>query len=926
MAIIQKGRVAAPRPPEPSPPFRIPVLATIAPVIAALAMWLLTRSPFALVFAALGPVTAVASLADSRIGSRRTARREARRFTRETGETLGQIESAHALERLANSEITPAARSIIGRPGADPYRWRAVAGAPMLVTVGSGEAGSALEFERGTRQPSPSASVAEALDRLEHAASTLAAAPVTVDARLGIGVFGPLPLATAVGRAIALQLAWALTPNEHWWSACGQEGEWMSLLPHRRGPGASRSGWGVEFGEVGEELPLVIVVAGASEADLPGACGVVVRAGGETGSAIVQHPQRERRAPVRVEAVSLDEAAGWAQSATLQAQREGLVAAESLVPSRVALEALPNRPTGGTLACAIAADAEGAVVVDLVAHGPHAVIGGTTGSGKSELLVSWVIAMAGAYSPDDVNFLLIDFKGGSAFAALAALPHTAGIITDLDEQQAARALASLKAELRYRERELAGAGAKSIDGGAAIPRLVIIVDEFAAMLADHPGLHALFADIAARGRSLGVHLVLCTQRPAGVVRDSVLANADLRVSLRVNNRADSSAVVGTDAAASIPAQARGRGILSLAGGPPRLVQFAIAGAADADGAVSRWAGSSPIRRPWCDPLPSSVPIAQLAGGQRGFDAICFGIEDVPDEQRIGPAVWHPARDGHLLVLGAAGSGKSTALEAIAAHGEPVWLPAAVDAAWDVLAELERVEAGERLVLFDDLDSLLSRFAVEYRQVFVERLVAIMRDGPARGIRVALAAQRLTPDAQALANLTGARLLLAHASRQDFVLAGGEGQAWLAGLPAGAGFWHGRRVQVASGAPRRPADSPALVEQLDDRHLAIVSGRAHALLARLGPAIDIGTAVGDAAALASGAARVIVVGDVDEWQSHWGALGALRPAADIIFDGCSLADYRAITRSRELPPPLGADPQLCWRLNEDGTASRVRLPY
>jgi S-DNA-T family DNA segregation ATPase FtsK/SpoIIIE len=924
VASIEKGRVAAPRPPEPTQPFRIPVLATIAPMVAALAMWLLTKSPFALVFAALGPVTAIASLADSRIGSRRTARREAKRFARETTETLGLIESAHALERRARCETTPAARSIIGRTGADPYRWRAAAGEPVLVSVGSGETRSALELDSAARQPTATAAVAAALDELERAASTLAAAPVTVDARLGIGVFGPLPLATAVARAMVLQLAWALSPAGHWWSATEQEGEWMSLLPHRRAARVLRPGWAVELGEVGQPLPFVTVVAASSEAELPGVCGVVIRAGGETGSAIVQHPQLERRAPVRVEAVSFDEAAGWAQLATLQAEGEGLVAADSLIPSEVRLDSLAGRAADGVLACPIAADAEGAVVVDLVAHGPHAVIGGTTGSGKSELLISWVVAMAAAYSPEEVNFLLIDFKGGSAFASLAPLPHTAGIITDLDEHRAARALASLKAELRYRERALAEAGARSIDDGTNLPRLVIIVDEFAAMLADHPDLHALFADIAARGRSLGVHLVLCTQRPAGVVRDAVLANADLRVSLRVNNRADSSAVVGTDAAASIPAEARGRGILSLAGGSPRLVQFAIARAADADSAASRWAGSPSIRRPWCEPLPSLVPIEEFAAHEQGAGAIGFGLEDVPDEQRIGVATWHPARDGNLLVLGAAGSGKSTALEALAAHGPAVWLPAAVDAAWDVLSELESATPGELLVIVDDLDSLLSRFAVEYRQAFSERLVAIMRDGPARGTRVVLAAQRLTSDAQALAGLAPARLLLAHASRQDFVLAGGEGRAWIGALPPGAGSWKGRRVQVASGAPRRPADPPAVVEQLGARPLAIVSGRARALLASLDPAIELSAALADAAALASGPA--VVVGDVDEWQSHWGALAALRPVADILFEGCSLADYRAITRSRELPPPLGTGPRLCWRLNEDGTASRARLPF
>src|SRR6185312_6153436 len=116
--------------------------------------------------------------------------------------------------------------------------------------------------------------------------------------------------------------------------------------------------------------------------------------------------------------------------------------------------------------------------------------------------VSWVVAMASAHPPERLTVLLVDFKGGAAFEPLARLPHTIGIVTDLDDERAARALASLRAELRHRERQLAAVEARDIDGTGALPRLVIIVDEFAAMMADHPDLHTLFADIAARGRSL----------------------------------------------------------------------------------------------------------------------------------------------------------------------------------------------------------------------------------------------------------------------------------------------------------------------------------------------------------------------------------------------------------------------------------------
>src|SRR5690606_38751968 len=158
------------------------------------------------------------------------------------------------------------------------------------------------------------------------------------------------------------------------------------------------------------------------------------------------------------------------------------------------------------------------------------------------------------------------------------LPHVVGIVTDLDEVAAARALRSLRAELRHRESLLAERGARSIeelaDGVPALARLVIVVDEFAALTAGFPELHEVFADLAARGRSLGVHLVLCTQRPAGSVRDSVLANCTLRISLRVNNRADSIAVVGEPGAAALPRHPVGRAIIARDEGSV-LVQLAV---------------------------------------------------------------------------------------------------------------------------------------------------------------------------------------------------------------------------------------------------------------------------------------------------------------------------------------------------------------
>ena len=485
--------------------------------------------------------------------------------------------------------------------------------------------------------------------------------------------------------------------------------------------------------------------------------------------------------------------------------------------------------------------------------------------------------------------------------------------------------------MRHRERTIAAAGARDITGVTGLGRLVIMVDEFAAMLAEHPDLHALFADLAARGRSLGIHLVLCTQRPSGAVRDAVLANADLRISLRVNNRADSAAVIGTDAAASIPAQARGRALVSLADQDPVLAQFARASDADVLAAAARWLGSAPARRPWIEPLPALIHLADVDQGQQGSHA--FGLLDRPDEQRREVACWTPGVQGNLLVLGGPGAGASTALSAVA---EAVATPTGFPRRSSPPGTPSPTGSGIRrpgVLVADDLDALVGRFPAEHRAEFTDRLVRLAREGPAAGAYLAAGMRRVPGELQVLASLLPARLLLRHSSRQDFVLAGGDGAAHDGTLGPGAGMWLGARVQVAVGAVGRPADPLPSITPLTAG--TSVGGRDHpcargrralapcglpAALAGHGTARCSGTG---SVSTGGSAARIAVVGDVDEWQARWGVLPALRPVAAVVFDACSIGDLRQLARSRQVPPPIGAGQ--AWLLGADGVVHRTVLP-
>lgn len=201
---------------------------------------------------------------------------------------------------------------------------------------------------------------------------------------------------------------------------------------------------------------------------------------------------------------------------------------------------------------------EGEVTVDLFHDGPHALVAGTTGSGKSILLQTWLLAMALENPSEQLSFVLIDFKGGATFAPLAGLPHTDCVLDDFDSAATFRALISVRAEITRRERLLADHGCANVLGlKDPPPRLVVVIDEFHALMASHPKAAELIEHLTALGRSLAVHLILATQRPLGVVTGHMKANINIRICLRVRDDADSFDVLGINAAAHLPASAPG---------------------------------------------------------------------------------------------------------------------------------------------------------------------------------------------------------------------------------------------------------------------------------------------------------------------------------------------------------------------------------
>ena len=194
-------------------------------------------------------------------------------------------------------------------------------------------------------------------------------------------------------------------------------------------------------------------------------------------------------------------------------------------------------------------------------HGPHGLVAGTTGAGKSELLQTYVISMALNYPPNEVGFVMIDFKGGGMANQFSNLPHLVGSITNIDEKSMARSLKSIQAELKKRQEIFAEAGVNHIDTyikerlqhkeRRVLPHLIIIVDEFAELKAQQPEFMKELISAARIGRSLGIHLILATQKPSGQVNEQIWSNSRFKMCLKVQNKNDSNEVLKSPLAAEI---------------------------------------------------------------------------------------------------------------------------------------------------------------------------------------------------------------------------------------------------------------------------------------------------------------------------------------------------------------------------------------
>lgn len=763
------AKIDFPEPHEPEPPPALSLVYALIPALGGVLMFAVLQRPMYLIFAVVGPLTALGGMYATR---RQYARREARRRAKVDAERVAaaqQLADGCRLEVQARRDAAPDLATLaLAASGPTGRLWERRPDDPddLALRVGLADQVSTISLRGRSAPPTP----------------VLPDLPVTVSLREAgsIGIAGRDEDVVGLAGALVFQVVTLHSPSEVRLVVVSQDPgwAWTRWLPHLR---ASATG---DQQMIGVDPPSIRARLDEVEKLIDQRAGV--RDGRSPLPRIVlllDHPSRLDRRQIRrilaegpavgVHAISLEsveselpeEFAGatitWPDDraavrvrarvpiADVRTEALGPGVAEAMArrlaplrPEETAAVAVPGTvrlldllpvdvadPTSvvrawaaGSGSCRgiVGIGSSGSVAVELDDRLPHGLVAGTSGAGKSEFLKTYLAALALSEHPDDLQILIIDFKGGLDYRTLRRLPHVVDLVTNIDEGvgAVARALGLLEAEVDRRQRLVTEHGARDLGTYRAVRRtdpslpvlgrLLVVADEFAQFAKAHPDLLDKLVGVARVGRAMGVHLLLATQRPAGAITAQIQANVPLRLCFRVlDGEADD--VIGSREPEQIPATSRGRGYLRAGDGLPVEIQAArvavprpsaaAAGPAlevevetwtalahavatterteeapdeltdlwdvvEVSLAAARSTGWERSAVPWPRPLPESRPfVPPLAAAPRdaqGRPLAAIGLQDDPAAQRHLPFAL-AVGGSHVGVVGGPASGKTTLL-------------------------------------------------------------------------------------------------------------------------------------------------------------------------------------------------------------------------------------------------------------------------
>jgi S-DNA-T family DNA segregation ATPase FtsK/SpoIIIE len=824
--------IAFPAQPIPTAPARIPILAAIAPLIAGVVLAVVLHQWQFLAFTALSPVMILGQAASDRRAARRTTRTGCEAYTTATSVAATQLAKALDDERCQRHAAAPHLADLVDAArihGRLLWQRSARDEDAVVLRLGRGDLPSSVDVTGGRHATAIDVPVVVAMPEL-----TL------------LGVCGPRESTTGLLRSLVVQ-ATTLHSPEHLQLVVLAPGHadawaWTRWLPHllARGTSDCSAMVGFDDDQVAARLAelarrrtsdghtphvLVVVDGNASmrsyaalaaladdtggdlsliwcadtEHDLPGSARAVASLAAAP-RPLLRLVRQGKPGCTQVVPDLLAAEVALATARTLAPLRDGGDGASFALPRDLRWEQLSdvdlqNRTSvaraltrlwsrGPSTSIPLGQGKHGTVTVDLCEDGPHALIAGTTGSGKSELLLSIVSSLAAFNRPDQLSLLLIDHKGGAAFGPFARLPHTVGVVTDLDAESTRRALLSLTAEIRRRETLFAALGATDLasyvvisdrksDQGEGLARLVIVVDEFATLAEEQPDFVGGLVSIAQRGRSLGVHLILATQRPEGVVSADIRANTRLRICLGVARENESRDVIDCPDAVTISSMTPGRAYLRVGPGDLREFQAARIGGCrtpsssfsvtvspvatlgdppparqdrdDAEEAgpasdidvliaaaleVSERLGCVTPPPPWLPPLPDQLPTSTLPP-PAAPRWVSWGMVDLPAAGRQRALELDLSAGATSLIAGTARSGRTTAALAIAFCAAAQCSPAELQL-WAITADTGLAE----LATLGHCGAIIATHEIDRIEALLSHLsreVSRRRDNPDRNV-------------------------------------------------------------------------------------------------------------------------------------------------------------------------------------------------